>query len=382
MTYFLSLPYWTRLFLGILATSLASLLARATRDLAPASVTRLASSALPALILLLSPRLFFSHDSEPLLLVPTLGFFSIAAFKLTSFAIGRGPLADSAIVELPATKFLAWTVLPVLPPKGKEEAEWGGKVPGVMQLVWESTLQLVWAPVLFLVADNMSGLPRTYLYGIAMSLALGCLWDFFRAVAASLGMVTGKGFDRPWLASSVGELWASRWNLVAGRMLRALVRDPIIEGRLARPWDKDQVGVADNRKPAIIQQPALITKQPSALRQYLAIQLTFSATGLWHALILYPPTSSNGDWTGGWRWFLFFSLQGPIVALERLWVFQGLPVAPRPIRVVLTTGYVAAIAGPLFFGVYESAGAMDRIRGEAKKVVAWVVELADQWVAQ
>jgi hypothetical protein len=42
-------------------------------------------------------------------------------------------------------------------------------------------------------------------------------------------------FDAPWLAASLADFWAKRWDLAAGNTLRHLAYEPLLEGRLVRP---------------------------------------------------------------------------------------------------------------------------------------------------
>ncbi|KAI9021390.1 hypothetical protein DFJ74DRAFT_122190 [Hyaloraphidium curvatum] len=346
---FFGTPFVFRVLLCALAACVTTLSARLSRFSPPGSLARLAA-ALPAALLLFGARLLFlPRESVALTLI--VGLCSLVAFKCLAFAVGRGPLVE--VAESPATIFLAWAILPVMPPSRREWLE-GGHPLTPKHLAFSALWQALAAPAVFLLSDaSLVPLLSTFLRGTAMSLSLGAFWDFSRLLAAlpPLRLRTGRGFEAPWLAGSVGELWGRRWNVVAGRVVAALARDPIIDGTLVPPF------VVDGRPSCGGYPPH---RAIPTWRRLLGLQSAFLATGLWHAVVLYP--AAAGGFRGGWRWFLFFSLQAPMVAFERVWVALGLPVPSRPVRTVLTGAAVSALARPLFFEAYEAGGTMQRVR--------------------
>lgn len=66
-----------------------------------------------------------------------------------------------------------------------------------------------------------------------------CFFSTVQAVNSLAALVVlnvqlADNFDRPYLATSVEEFWAKRWNLVMGTELREMVYEPIIQSMSAR----------------------------------------------------------------------------------------------------------------------------------------------------
>jgi hypothetical protein len=96
------------------------------------------------------------------------------------------------------------------------------------------------------------------------------------------------------------------------------------------------------------------SRRPSLVRRYAALQATFCFSAAWHIAIFWYNTH-----VVCWRWVAFFSLQAPIVTLERLVVAHcraaGL-LLPRWAAVLLTNLLLIAVANPLFFGPADEYG--------------------------
>ena len=76
-------------------------------------------------------------------------------------------------------------------------------------------------------------LPFAYVFGLYA--VLGMLMDGAGSLLAhAVGLELSPHFDTPFLARSYADLWARRWNLVAGHSLRFLVFDVVAEGRLVK----------------------------------------------------------------------------------------------------------------------------------------------------
>ncbi|EFJ48280.1 hypothetical protein VOLCADRAFT_91024 [Volvox carteri f. nagariensis] len=74
---------------------------------------------------------------------------------------------------------------------------------------------------------------RHWLYTLASATFLTGVFDILGAVAyLGLGITAAPAFDRPWLCDSFQDFWARRWNLTTTYMMRVLVYEPVIEGRL------------------------------------------------------------------------------------------------------------------------------------------------------
>ena len=67
-----------------------------------------------------------------------------------------------------------------------------------------------------------------------------------------------------------------------------------------------------------------------------------------------------------WRWYVFFSLQGPLLAVEneaRKWAKgKGIEV-PRPLAILLTCGLLLLLGDSLFFYPAVQSGLADRVVG-------------------
>ena len=67
-----------------------------------------------------------------------------------------------------------------------------------------------------------------------------------------------------------------------------------------------------------------------------------------------------------WRWFLFFSLQGPLLALEnelRKWAKGRGIVVPRPLAMLLTCSLLLLLGDSLFFYPAVHSGLADKVVG-------------------
>ncbi len=67
-----------------------------------------------------------------------------------------------------------------------------------------------------------------------------------------------------------------------------------------------------------------------------------------------------------WRWFLFFSLQGPLLAAEselKKWAKGRKIELPRPVAIVLTCSFLLLLGDILFFYPAVHSGLADRVVG-------------------
>ena len=143
------------------------------------------------------------------------------------------------------------------------------------------------------------------------------------AVSRCMGLRVSPHFDRPWLSTSVASFWNRRWDLAAGNVLRQLVFDCVMEGRLvpsvlgpptaaapqrpAHPSGAAAVGAAASGAGGQKVHPveAAGTPRRNRQRQLLGTLATFAASGLVHECIFWYIT---GRTTRG-RWLCFFLLQ-------------------------------------------------------------------------
>ena len=191
----------------------------------------------------------------------------LAAFKVTGLLLGRGPLAAK---EWNAVQFAFVMALPVNPvisdstssaPSSSNSSSKLRRVPSRTRIsepleggatrriaVCAAKILLLAAVVSVLkLSREQPGkvpdwvLPYAYVFGLYA--VLGMLMDGVGSLLAyCVGLELSPHFDTPFLARSYGDLWARRWNLVAGHSLRFLIFDVVAEGRLVK-----QLGIKPKR---------------------------------------------------------------------------------------------------------------------------------------
>lgn len=122
-----------------------------------------------------------------------------------------------------------------------------------------------------------------------------------------------------WLLMLVGVfVTCRRWNNTTSLLLRALVYDPIIEGRLLPRVDTeaalaDSAGASEQQ-----QQQQHVTKhrRPPAWLAAVGVAATFAVSGIMHEIILYLITP-DGQYHPG-LWFMFFFIQAPLLMFEKV----------------------------------------------------------------
>ena len=149
----------------------------------------------------------------------------------------------------------ALLMLPILPqpaaggarPRSRADADTSPGTTLQLSLRWLAKLGVT-AAVVFALADAGDGaaadaaagsavtagaLYRTCLYAVGLYSMLGVAMDGPAALLLRpLGLRLAPHFRSPWLSSSVAEFWNWRWNQAASGVLRHLVYEPIVEGRL------------------------------------------------------------------------------------------------------------------------------------------------------
>ncbi|KAJ9530432.1 hypothetical protein QJQ45_000809 [Haematococcus lacustris] len=71
-------------------------------------------------------------------------------------------------------------------------------------------------------------------------------------------------FDSPWLCTSLADFWGRRWNITTSSVLRVLVYDPIVEGRLVASDDVHPKRLAAAQQLAAEPQPVLMFTSAAA----------------------------------------------------------------------------------------------------------------------
>ncbi|PNH01863.1 putative long-chain-alcohol O-fatty-acyltransferase 1 [Tetrabaena socialis] len=196
-------------------------------------------AALPVVVGNLLVPLVLDHEQEPLLITPLAGVFSLAAFKLLALSIGRGPLAPAWLTPL---QFAGVFLLPTIPIQvftvGPQDVARLHTVKHGGQLLLDSWASMGGARVAMLVSwvlalPRIPVMGRHWLYTLASATFLTGAFDLLAAFAhMALGIHSAPTFDKPWLSSSFQDFWARRWNLTTTYMMRVLVYEPVMEGRL------------------------------------------------------------------------------------------------------------------------------------------------------
>lgn len=108
------------------------------------------------------------------------------------------------------------------------------------------------------------------------------------AQAASGGRLRAlPAFNSPLLSASLREFWGGRWNLTAGRLLRACAYQPM---------------------------------RGAGVPAHLAAGVTFVTSGLAHEAIVFYGSATVAEYCDGrvrGQWLAFFAAQGALVAAER-----------------------------------------------------------------
>ncbi|WIA10148.1 hypothetical protein OEZ85_010353 [Tetradesmus obliquus] len=307
---------------------------------------------LPIVVLQLAatPVLVDRHRTA-VLVVPVMGILSLAAFKVAAFAMGRGPLAlpDCPwLQELP--RFGAVLSFPIIPravfkvSKGATADALSSSAPTTPStFLYTYCCKAGGATVAAALAvwPVLPQLLNHWFYALCLSLSLGAIWDFWCLVAVLwFGVEAAPSFDKPWLSTSFADYWSRRWNLTTTYMLRVLIYEPIMEGS-SQIFSSDAAAIR-------------AAKRQRMLRRLAALQATFAFSGLWHLLIFYYATGLVT-----YHWFLFFSLQAPIMAAEAIlvkWAKQRQLLLRRPAAIFLTNFLLIVVARPLFFGPCDWSG--------------------------
>ena len=326
--------------------------ARVVADTVGPGTTRLLLLAPALCVNVAAPLLVLDPDAEPLFSAIAIANFAWwTNFKLIALAAGRGQLTQPA---LSAPTFLALAALPVkfadvprdLPrvPRGDSDRTrvetktkrarradthtardaCVGFACKLALLSWCVSFALPYLESVSHHEDSTNQTGRrlnTYAknatYAVALYAFLGALFDLGAVVAAAaFGAPLARHFDLPFLATSFGDFWGKRWNLVAGASLRDAVYAPITEGRFFRAGkaeENERRGLANSADKEL---DAKIEKK----RRVVGVFACFAVSGAMHEFVLWAlegRSSRLGTSRAiGWEWFAFFFAQAPLVSLE------------------------------------------------------------------
>jgi D-alanyl-lipoteichoic acid acyltransferase DltB (MBOAT superfamily) len=171
-------------------------------------------------------------------------------------------------------------------------------------------------------------------------------------LVALLGLQLVPPFDNPWFMTSLSDYWARRWNVTTSSLLRAVVYDPIDEGRLVKqaPVQQQQKGGATSAQQQQQQQ-----HRSSKSRQLLGMTAAFATSGFMHEIILQYVVQ---EYRPGY-WFTFFTIQAPLcaaeTALRRYLKAQGRPL-PKLAAMAIPNVLMLITAKYFFFPPIEPTG--------------------------
>ena len=328
--------------------------ARGVADTVGPGATRLLLLAPALCVNVAAPLLVLDPDAEPLFSAIAIANFAWwTNFKLIALAAGRGQLTGPA---LSAPTFLALAALPVkfaderdervprgdsdrTPVEKKKKTKRArradphtardacvGFACKLALLSWCVSFAL---PALESVSHHEDSTNqterrlRTYAknatYAVALYACLGALFDLGAVIAAVVfGATLARHFDLPFLATSFGDFWGARWNLVAGASLRDAVYAPITEGRFFRAGkaeENERGGLVASLDDADAESAA---KKKKA-RRVVGVFACFAVSGAMHEFVLWAlvgRSSKSPTRAIGWEWFAFFVSQAPLVSLE------------------------------------------------------------------
>ena len=332
--------------------------ARVVADTVGPGATRLLLLAPALCVNVAAPLLVLDPEAEPLwTAIAVANFAWWTNFKLIALAAGRGQLTGPA---LSAPTFLALAALPVKFADERDAHETRTQihlkkkrhshphtardacVGFACKLACLSACVCVALPALD--ANSSTSKPltlyRNATYAVALYAFLGALFDLGAALAAAaFGAPLARHFDLPFLATSFGDFWGARWNLVAGASLRDAVYAPITEGRffsiekpssttrLSDSPPRAEQGRSGTRRDARrkSRESGAVRKSadaptPTTSRRVVCVFACFAVSGAMHEFVLWAlegRSSRLGTSRAiGWEWFAFFFAQAPLVSLE------------------------------------------------------------------
>ncbi|KAF8703368.1 hypothetical protein HU200_032166 [Digitaria exilis] len=309
----------------------------ATARLSP-GIPRLAAL-LPVLLLL--PVLPFAFASIHLRTISAFFLVWLCGFKLLLLAAGHPPLHPA----LPLLRFVACAALPI---KVRDENQHHHQpsrrsLPSGFLLPYAAKAALFAA--LVSVRCYRARMP-SYAVPVFDGAHVYLMLELFLASAAALarallGADLEPQFDRPYLASSLGDFWGRRWNLMVPGVLRPCVYRPVR------------------------------ARSGSAAAGVLA---AFLVSGIMHEVMFYYITLEPG--TG--EVTAFFALHGACAVAERWWCAAaarrgvGLWRPPRPVATALTLAFVTGTGSWLFFAPVIRSGLDKAIVAECEGMLAFL----------
>ena len=278
------------------------------------------------------------------------------SFKLIAFAWDRGAITQAIRLKYPTIAIAMLLVLPVTPvfqqrdvedTRSKNSQKTSSQAT-VTSYAWRfiTKIALLLATVHAITAYQLPDIVAHFLMAWGLYALLGGLMDGLSCVCL---LVDGRvklvpHFDQPYLSESLEIFWAKRWNRFAAGQLRSIVFDPLIDNCAVAPPDaNDRVARFRRRQRA------------GLFRVAVATICTFAMSGIMHELVFYHLTGAISSGAG---WFLFFSLNGVLVLVERaMWSRTAWYTnLPSYVRVAFTLALEVYVAELFFFKPVIQAG--------------------------
>jgi hypothetical protein len=224
---------------------------------------------------------------------------------------------------------------------------------------------------------------------------LGVLLDGpAKAIMNALGISLLPTMTEPWKSRTLAEFWAQRWNQAAANALRTTVYQPILS--LSRGSSKNGSSSSsssnssggsnskikrinnnnDNNNNNNNNNTSIKTTDDSMLR-FIATCMTFFTSGGVHEAIHYMVM---GTFTPHYKWLTFFTIQAPLLNIER-YLYDCITSvyisSYHSILVVrLTMSSILVITGRiLFLGAVEESGLANEFAAAMKTFfVGWIVD--------
>mmetsp|Transcript_5271 Transcript_5271/g.12400 ORF Transcript_5271/g.12400 Transcript_5271/m.12400 type:complete len:339 (-) Transcript_5271:126-1142(-) len=246
----------------------------------------------------------------------------LGTFKVLAMCLNRGPLAQPrgflqtlAILMLPI--FPADTASDGKKAQGRLYDEAGS--PGILMLQGIAKTVLL-ATVIFLAVNlQIPTILHNLILAFGMVGFLGVIMDLPASlVCSALGMKIIPTFDQPWFSTSLADFWGRRWNITTSSVLRTVIHDTIMEGRLIKETEPTALraaepAAADHHHPHHHrdhhqQQVHKEARHKREIRRAIGLTLTFVISGIAHEIIICQlQDEARGPWR--WKWLTFFTIQ-------------------------------------------------------------------------
>lgn len=261
------------------------------------------------------PLLFDRQTDITTIVLVAFNFAWLSSFKALLWALNRSELASP---RLTTPQFVALLLTPLTPVSENPQRKWRQEAVPSKTLMMKGLLKFAGlgaiARVLHKYPDYFPAPVRAFMYGLGLYMLLSSIMDGPGALFSHvLGIRVSPHFNSPWLATSVRSFWNQRWDLAAGNVLRQLIYEPVIEGRLVSM--AGVVGDGTNASASGASGASRASGEKiSVSRQLVGSVLTFLTSGLIHEGIFWYLR----DRTSGGQWLSFFVMQVPIIILEKV----------------------------------------------------------------